>query len=157
MAFDERYVPLLCQANMLVVANIAHHGIPVFNATAITAMVDRWRPETHSFHLPCGEMIVTLEDVAMILRLPIRGWPVTGHASSLGHEPPSKVPSVKGREVRVHVSWLREEFQECPQDADEATVTLYAWAWVWHMFATVLFLDSTGDAVSWMHISALSD
>jgi hypothetical protein len=51
----------------LAITNIVHCGMPVFNATAITAMVDRWRPETHSFHLTCGEMIVTLEDVAMIL------------------------------------------------------------------------------------------
>jgi hypothetical protein len=49
----------------LAVANIVHHGMLVFNATAITTMVDRWRPETHSFHLPCGEMTVTLENVAM--------------------------------------------------------------------------------------------
>jgi hypothetical protein len=43
MVFDERYVPLLRQANLLAVANIVHHGMPVFNATAITTMVDRWR------------------------------------------------------------------------------------------------------------------
>jgi hypothetical protein len=43
----------------------------VFNARTITVMVDQWRPETHSFHLPCGKMTVTLEDVAMILGLPI--------------------------------------------------------------------------------------
>jgi hypothetical protein len=36
-------------------------------------MVDRWRPKTHSFHLPCGEMMVTHEDVTMILGLSIRG------------------------------------------------------------------------------------
>jgi hypothetical protein len=45
----------------------------MFNTIAITAMVDRWRPETHSFHLPCGEMMISLEDVAMILGLLIRG------------------------------------------------------------------------------------
>jgi hypothetical protein len=33
MAFDERYVPLLQQANLLTVANIVHRGMPVFNAT----------------------------------------------------------------------------------------------------------------------------
>jgi hypothetical protein len=36
-------------------------------------------------------------------------------------------------------------------------VTLYARAWVWHMFATMLFPDSTGDVVSWMYILTLSD
>jgi hypothetical protein len=68
-----------------------------------------------------------------------------------------KVSCVKGREVGVRVRWLCEEFQECPQDADDATVTLYARAYVWHMFATVLFLDSTGDGASWMYILTLSD
>jgi hypothetical protein len=59
-----------------------------------------------------------------------------------------RVPIVKGREDKVRVSWVREEFRECPLDADEATVTMYASAWVWHMFATMLFPDSTGDVAS---------
>jgi hypothetical protein len=69
-------------------------------------------------------------------------------AGFLGREAPPKVPGVKGRDARVHVRWLREEFQECPQDADGATVTLYARAWVRHMFAIVLFPDSMGDVAS---------
>jgi hypothetical protein len=120
MAFDERYVPLLHQVNLLAVANIICHGMLVFNATTIMAMVDRWRPETHSFHLPCSEMTVTLEDVAMILRLPISGLPITGHVDSamwrervaavVGCELPVKVPGMKGRETEVRVRWLHEEF-----------------------------------------------
>uniref|UniRef100_A0A453CPF3 Aminotransferase-like plant mobile domain-containing protein n=1 Tax=Aegilops tauschii subsp. strangulata TaxID=200361 RepID=A0A453CPF3_AEGTS len=46
---------------------------PPVNHAALTALVDRWRPETHSFHLPCGEMTMTLEDMAMISSLPING------------------------------------------------------------------------------------
>uniref|UniRef100_A0A453DD16 Aminotransferase-like plant mobile domain-containing protein n=1 Tax=Aegilops tauschii subsp. strangulata TaxID=200361 RepID=A0A453DD16_AEGTS len=46
---------------------------PTLVHTTLTALVDRWRPETHSFHLPCGEMTVTLEDFAMITALPIKG------------------------------------------------------------------------------------
>jgi hypothetical protein len=38
-----------------------------------------------------------------------------------------------------------------------ATVTLYTRAWVWHMFATVLFLDSMGDATPWLYIPALTN
>uniref|UniRef100_A0A453JXE9 Aminotransferase-like plant mobile domain-containing protein n=1 Tax=Aegilops tauschii subsp. strangulata TaxID=200361 RepID=A0A453JXE9_AEGTS len=45
------------------------------NLTAITALTDRWRPATHSFHLALGEM--TLEDIAMISRLPIKGRALT--------------------------------------------------------------------------------
>jgi hypothetical protein len=39
---------------------------------------------------------------------------------------------------------IREEFHECPPDVDEATVTMYARAWVWHIFAAVLFPNSMG-------------
>jgi hypothetical protein len=52
---------------------------------------------------------------------------------------------------------MREEFRECPLGANEAIVTLYARACVWHMFATVLFPDGMGDAVSWMYISTLAN
>ena len=41
--------------------------------TLITALVERWRPETNTFHLPVGEMTVTLEDVACLWGLPIDG------------------------------------------------------------------------------------
>jgi len=37
----------------------------------ICAFVERWHEETSSFHLPFGEMTVTLDDVACLLHLPI--------------------------------------------------------------------------------------
>ena len=37
----------------------------------ISALVEQWRPETDIFHLPHGEMSITLEDVEVILGLPI--------------------------------------------------------------------------------------
>ncbi|MBA0858453.1 hypothetical protein Goshw_026375, partial [Gossypium schwendimanii] len=43
----------------------------------ISALVERWRPETHTFHLPCGECGITLEDVGLQLSLPINGEVVT--------------------------------------------------------------------------------
>ncbi|KAK4389687.1 Serine/threonine-protein phosphatase 7 long form [Sesamum angolense] len=44
----------------------------------ITALVERWRPETHTFHFPIGEATVTLQDVAIIWGLPIEDNFITG-------------------------------------------------------------------------------
>ena len=40
-----------------------------FDMSLLTALLDRWRPETHTFHLPVSEMTPTLQDVAMLLGL----------------------------------------------------------------------------------------
>ncbi|XP_058746036.1 uncharacterized protein LOC131618897 [Vicia villosa] len=39
----------------------------------LAAFMERWHPETSSFHLPHGEITITLDDVACLLHLPIRG------------------------------------------------------------------------------------
>lgn len=125
----------------------------------------RWRPETHTFHLPCGEMTVTLEDVQKLLGLSVRGRPVTGQCSPegwrdrvhafLGRELPAAAPGT--RTSGVPISWLRQNFGICPGDADEQTVTYYCRAWILHLFGCVLFPDGTGDAASWMYIPCLTD
>ena len=46
--------------------------------SALTTLIDRWHPETHSFHLTCGEMTVTLEDFGLITAMPIEGHALTG-------------------------------------------------------------------------------
>ena len=44
----------------------------------ITALVERWCPETHTFHLPHREMGITLQDIEVMLGIPVDGLPVTG-------------------------------------------------------------------------------
>lgn len=45
----------------------------VVDQSLLAALVDRWRPETSTFHLPCGEMTPTLQDVSYLLGLPLAG------------------------------------------------------------------------------------
>jgi hypothetical protein len=39
----------------------------------LSAFAERWHEETSSFHLPFGEMTMTLDDVSCLLHLPIDG------------------------------------------------------------------------------------
>ncbi|EAZ37700.1 hypothetical protein OsJ_22042 [Oryza sativa Japonica Group] len=44
----------------------------------ISAFVERWRPKTNSFHLPIGEMTITLQDISCLWGLPISGKLIVG-------------------------------------------------------------------------------
>ena len=46
------------------------------NKNLINAFIERWHAETNSFHLPWGEMTITLDDVYNILGLAVDGKPV---------------------------------------------------------------------------------
>ncbi|KAG8482333.1 hypothetical protein CXB51_027309 [Gossypium anomalum] len=72
---------------------------------------ERWRPETYTFHLPCGECTITLEDVHLQLGLPVDGYAVTGSASSADwgavcYELLGAIPdNINGG--RIEMGWLR--------------------------------------------------
>ncbi|KAL2928711.1 Protein MAINTENANCE OF MERISTEMS [Bienertia sinuspersici] len=51
------------------------------DAPLISAFVERWQPDTNSFHLPFGEMTIMLHDVWYILRIPIEGHVVDDQSS----------------------------------------------------------------------------
>ncbi|XP_052201694.1 protein MAIN-LIKE 1-like [Diospyros lotus] len=43
------------------------------NYAIVSAFTERWQPETNSFHLPFGEISITLYDVAVILKILVTG------------------------------------------------------------------------------------
>ncbi|QHO37920.1 uncharacterized protein DS421_4g115770 [Arachis hypogaea] len=61
---------------------VSQIGVVQCQSALVNALIERWRPETHTFHFPIGECSVTLEDVAVIFGLPTNGLPVTGPSMS---------------------------------------------------------------------------
>ena len=70
--------------SLLPVIQLVSRSTPNLNTPAITALVDRWRPEIHTFHLRTTEMTPTLIDVFMILGLPIEEKPLRMSTDSSG-------------------------------------------------------------------------
>ncbi|XP_015966057.1 serine/threonine-protein phosphatase 7 long form homolog [Arachis duranensis] len=127
----------------------------------VSAFVERWRPETHTFHMPFGECTITLQDVAYQLGLPVDGRYVSGCLSEfhiyieggrpawvwfqelLGVIPlPSQV-----QKYAVNCSWFQETFGECPEDADDETMRRYVRAYIMMLLGTQLFADKSGNRI----------
>ena len=47
-----------------------------FDFSLLCALLDHWRPETHTFHFTVGELTVTLQDTSLLMGLPCEGEPM---------------------------------------------------------------------------------
>ncbi|KAE8767464.1 Serine/threonine-protein phosphatase 7 long form-like protein [Hordeum vulgare] len=62
MEYYERYASFYKRARLLGFVVQFKRKLPTLVHSALTALIDRWWSETHSFHFPCEEMTVTLQD-----------------------------------------------------------------------------------------------
>jgi hypothetical protein len=61
LTWDEWYKLFIRRAGFLPLAQlVTTHGLPLMESATLTTLLDWWRPETHTFHLSCGETTVTL-------------------------------------------------------------------------------------------------
>ncbi|KAF1877992.1 hypothetical protein Lal_00041741 [Lupinus albus] len=125
-------------------------------------MVERWRPETHTFHFPNGECTITLEDVAYQLDLPIDGKSITGDTSMdwgdlclqlLGGAPIDK--QINGQ--RVQHTWLESIYQQLPDDADDEVVEQHARAFILRMIGEFLMPNTSRSRFHLMYLPLLDD
>ena len=84
------------------------------DSSLLSCLVDRWRPETHTFHFRWGEMAPTLEDVSFLLGLPLAG-------SAIG---PLEAPSTWQDDMKVRFADL---YQRAPTFSSEAHGPKYEW------------------------------
>jgi hypothetical protein len=163
MQYNHRYEPYFRRVKMLGFVLQFKRVPPTLVHSALTALVDCWWPETHSFHLPCGEMTATLEEFGMITALPIQGQALTGRVDKnnwkervtglIGDCPATRDNRTSG----VPLKWLQDNRSICPEDADERTVEQYARAYLWYLLTDVMFPDCLGDTVLWMYPDFLAD
>ncbi|XP_072066707.1 serine/threonine-protein phosphatase 7 long form homolog [Arachis hypogaea] len=144
--------------------HVAQIGVVQCQKALVNALVERWHPDTHTFHLPVGECAVTLEDVAMIFGLPTDGLPVTGMTlSSLEvleveclHQFGVAPRKSDCRGSGIKLTWLRD-LKEQLQLTDENSIQVYVKCHIMLLIGTILFGDKSEASVHWKFLPLLSD
>jgi len=158
--FDPRVINLMHQAGF-------GHALYIPDMDAnhflISSLLERWRSETHTFPFPHGETTVTLEDVAILLGLPIEGDVVTGPTTvddifTTFHEHLGVIPSptvIRGNSIRV--SWLNTTFQQLPPNANNEVIAQYTRAYILTLIGSILMPDTSAARVHVMYLLRLAD
>ncbi|QHN82885.1 uncharacterized protein DS421_20g699710 [Arachis hypogaea] len=97
-------------------------GVVQCQKALVNALIERWHPDTHTFHLPIGECVVTLEDVALILGLLMDGLPVTGMTMSSFEALEAECLHQFGVAPRAGVHW-----KFLPLLRDFGSIIQYSW------------------------------
>ncbi|CAL5343126.1 unnamed protein product [Camellia sinensis] len=119
-------------------SSLVHCTYRFVNRIVISAFVERWQPETNTFHLKVGEMTMTLDDVGTILGIPITGRLVSAttltdqqaHAlvvAALGvddAEAIEELSSASGQSIKLE--WLRSKFSGCKDSDTEESIVCAA-------------------------------
>jgi Plant mobile domain len=133
----------------------------------ITALVERWHRETHSFHFPFGEATVTLQDVAVIWGLPIEGDAMIGdEAAHEGFDWADYIQRMLGIQVgpfdfkgsRLKITTLSYFLwdRQIPDNSDETLEVLqYARGVALLLFSCMMFPDTTNNWANLIYLKRL--
>lgn len=144
----------------------------------ISALVERWRPKTNSFHLPIGEMTITLQDISCLWGLPISGKLIVGQSDGnwsdmieryLGIPPEDQEIKKKKRKKEddtfalsysrysITLSKLRDRFRVMPSNPTQREIDWHSRALVLEILGSIIFTDSSGDSVPAMYLQFMDN
>eukprot|EP00256_Glycine_max_P042520 XP_006593056.1 protein MAIN-LIKE 1-like [Glycine max] len=132
----------------------------------ISAFMERWHMETSTFHLPVGELTMTLDDVSSLLHLPITGALHSFHALSTeearflltellevsAEEARAETTLTRGAYVRL--GWVRDIYEMRCQARWWIVV---ARAYLLHLVGCTLFANKSATYVHVVHLDAFRD
>ena len=134
------------------------------DARLVTALVERWRPETNTFFMRRGEMTVTLQDVGYILGLPLIGMPIVGDGADTSIEyfarnwfEPLDDAEVKRAFTRggVKYTWLYERYGRAAPGPDRKRIAIHTQAYLFLIVGSVLFPTTSRNVVHTRYIKHL--
>ena len=122
----------------------------------VLGFVERWHLETNTFHLPIGEMTITLDDVWSLLHLSISGNFCS--TENLEYEESVEILTTllgvdramacvelnQSRGAQVRLSWLRELYDNC---CENELWEFAARAYLLHLVGCTIFANKSATYV----------
>ncbi|KAL5164820.1 Serine/threonine-protein phosphatase 7 long form [Glycine soja] len=156
----EEIVPLLRKFGFYWIMKMRYLKI---NAVLISVFIERWRPETHTFHLRCGEATITLQDVSVLLGLRTDGTPLIGSTNLDWADICEELLGVRPQEGEledsvVKLSWLAHHFSHINiDDGNVEQLQRFTRAWIIRFIRGVLFVNKSSSRVSLRYLQFLRD
>jgi len=149
-------IPILEQAGFGEIAKLRHLKV---DHALVTSLVERWKPETHTFHFPTCECTITLQDISLQLGLNVDGPPIAGPTMFDWEEmcdtylgvAPVKGESLIGSQVRL--KWLRKNMLSLGEEPTEEQLHAHYRAYILSLIRGVLMPDRIGNKVHLMYLS----
>ena len=116
----------------------------------VTTLVERWRPESHAFHLLVGECTITLKDVSLQLGLRIDGKLVIG-STGVVHLKNALVGSTP------KLKWLKENMLTLLVKPTPQNLPVHCRAYILGLISRVLMSNKSGNIVHLMYLPLLVD
>ncbi|KAI5409504.1 hypothetical protein KIW84_055074 [Lathyrus oleraceus] len=147
-------------------ASLQRTSLNKIDTNLVSAFVERWHLETSSFHMPFGEMSITLDDVACLLHLPIRGifWSPQDVTEELAVELAVDYLGVSQGQAQSHVrscrgsyyklEWLYDLFVHHRAASSWAYATR---AYILMLVGSTIFVDKTFTLVEARYLLLFRD
>ena len=136
----------------------------------LSTFCERWHLETTTFHLPFGEMTITLDDVASILHIPITGSMISfsqplrvDDANALLVELLGTTDVEASRETEqcrspsVRLLWLRDHFSTITDVSSDDDIEFATRAFLLHLVGCTLFANKSATSVAIVYLELFQD
>ena len=134
----------------------------------ISGFVERWQPETNAFHMPFGELSISLDDVATILQIPVTGRSATYHGrmsyqdayslllDALGVDPNEandELQQVRSQSIRLES--LRRRFSNISDEDGDDMIDCIVRGYLLYLLGCTLLTDKSGTRVPNIYLTLL--
>ncbi|RVW39445.1 Serine/threonine-protein phosphatase 7 long form-like [Vitis vinifera] len=123
---------------------------------------DPWIRQFYMDRPHTGECTITLQDIAMLIGLPVDGDVVTGSTCLDWRHVCYSLLGLTFRDIDIdgqclHLSWLSQSFPTLAPDADEESIKRYTRAYILQLIGGFLFSGKSSDKVHLMFLPLLKD